>query len=363
MKEIVDSFDGNWKRRFDAIRAFSHSVRTSEYHLTNACNIRCKGCWFFEKEFDKPGVQSGRETAKRPELEAFVMKEVSRGINHSLLIGGEPSMFPERISVYVEHMKHVTISTNGYKKLPYEGFESTCIGLSIFGGEKSDDRIRAIRPNGTPFTGLFETALRNYENDDRVWVNYAVTPTLVEEVIPTVRRIIDNGNIVNFNYYHDYSSHTDYAGDTTELYDALMECRTRWPKQIVSHPYYLKTLLSGKSHFGTFGYDTCPSLSVDFPGNQERINNGNRVLPLFNAWAADLKTVVKCCTSGDCESCRDSQAVHSWLISNIKKFSDNAENLKTWIELAESFWAQYSWSDYSLYKKALKPLEAETVVA
>ena len=25
----------------------------TEYHLTNACNIRCQGCWFFEFGHDK----------------------------------------------------------------------------------------------------------------------------------------------------------------------------------------------------------------------------------------------------------------------------------------------------------------------
>ena len=39
------------------------------------------------------------------------------------------------------------------------------------------------------------------------------------------------------------------------------------------------------------------------------------MLPKFNAWAADFKTVNFCCTSGHCEDCRDSQAVFSWLWS------------------------------------------------
>jgi hypothetical protein len=34
-------------QRFRAVRSFSRSVRASEYHITNACNLRCRGCWFF----------------------------------------------------------------------------------------------------------------------------------------------------------------------------------------------------------------------------------------------------------------------------------------------------------------------------
>jgi len=38
--------------RFHAVRAFSRSVRASEYHVTNACNLRYRGCWFFTFGFD-----------------------------------------------------------------------------------------------------------------------------------------------------------------------------------------------------------------------------------------------------------------------------------------------------------------------
>ena len=39
--------------RLDALRRFGARVRASEYHVTNACNIRCKGCWFYEYGHDK----------------------------------------------------------------------------------------------------------------------------------------------------------------------------------------------------------------------------------------------------------------------------------------------------------------------
>ena len=32
--------------RFVRVSDFGSGVRASEYHVTNACNIRCKGCWF-----------------------------------------------------------------------------------------------------------------------------------------------------------------------------------------------------------------------------------------------------------------------------------------------------------------------------
>src|SRR5207253_3039837 len=78
--------------RFHAVRAFSRTIRSSEYHVTNACNIRCRGCWFFTFDFDK-------QTRDQPDLaalRAFIQRERARHINAALLIGGEPTLVPDR---------------------------------------------------------------------------------------------------------------------------------------------------------------------------------------------------------------------------------------------------------------------------
>src|SRR5262245_60378767 len=97
--------------RFNKVRSVASGVRPSEYHLTNACNIRCRGCWFFEHDFDK----KSNEVRDLEAIRAFVRSERARGVNTALLIGGEPALFPDRIAIYQQEMEHVTISTNGYK--------------------------------------------------------------------------------------------------------------------------------------------------------------------------------------------------------------------------------------------------------
>jgi organic radical activating enzyme len=337
--------------RLEAVRRYSKSVRASEYHVTNACNIRCKGCWFFVHEFDKPGVKSAKETSVLAELDAFVRRELDRGVNTALLIGGEPTLFPERVAIYVQHMEHVTISSNGLRPLPRAGFEDVNVALTLFGGLRSDDGLRAIRPGGKPFQGLLDTALKNYEDDDRAIFIYAVTPAHVDEVAPTVERILANGNVLSFNYYHDYSSAQQQPGRADALLDTMLELKAKHPDRIASHPHHMTALVRGETHFGRFGYDTCPSVSVDHPDNQARLANGNRFLPKFNAWAADLETVLKCCTSGECTSCRDSQAVYTWLLVNFEHYAGSPDDIATWVDIAESYWSQFTWSPYSLYRK------------
>ena len=112
---------------------------------------------------------------------------------------------------------------------------------------------------------------------------------------------------------------------------------------------HIRTMITGESHWGSFGYENCPSISVGHPAHRERLVNGRPYLPLFNTWSADLKTLKFCCTSGHCNGCRDSQAVLSWLLVSLHHFLGNATMLETWIGIAESYWRQFYWSPYHRY--------------
>lgn len=341
--EALLADDDHLAERFRFARKWSSSVRVSEYHVTNACNIRCKGCWFFEYGHDK----MSRDETSLNSLEAFVKKETERKINCALLIGGEPTLFPERIAVFVKWMKYVTISTNGITELPRAGFENVNVAITLFGGGSLDDQLRGIKPSGKRFSGLLETALNNYRNDGRAIFIYAVTPAGLRYVEETVKRIADNGNKVNFNYYSEYGTSNPLGNRAeTALLEECLRVKEKYPQTVVAHPYYIETLITGRSHWGEFGYEVCPSLSIDHPAHERRVENGNPVLPFFNTYSADLQTLQFCCTSGHCDGCRDSQAVSSWLLVNLEHFLESQDKLRLWVELAESYWNQFCWSPY-----------------
>jgi len=343
ISRLVDN-DAAYVEKYMKVRNISSQVTVSEYHLTNACNIRCKGCWFFEYGFDK----ETREVTKTAPLEAFLQAENERGVNTALVIGGEPTLYPNRLRIYRNYMKYLTISTNGLKKLPVDGFEDVAVLISLFGGGDLDDEIRAIKPNGSRFTGLFQTSLDNYRNDPRACFIYAVTEDGIDFIEPTVRAIQENGNRVSFNYYSKYgTSNPLQQSQADRLLETLLETKGKYPDTVLSVPYYIKTMVSGTSHWGDFSYLECPSISVDHPGNMDRIAKGGPVLPKFNTWAPDLETLNLCCTSGHCEDCRDSQAIFSWLLVNMSRFRRDPEQMKTWIDMSESYWKQFVWSGIS----------------
>jgi hypothetical protein len=131
-----------------------------------------------------------------------------------------------------------------------------------------------------------------------------------------------------------------------KLIDEMLRVRALYPGTVVSHPYFIETIVTGKSHWDSLGYLTCPSIRRDNPAHGSRVSNGNPVMQLFNTFSADMKSVTFCCTSGRCDGCRDSQAMGTWLLVNMHRFTGDIGQLRTWVELAESWWQQFCWSPY-----------------
>ncbi|WP_328384555.1 radical SAM protein [Streptomyces sp. NBC_00400] len=328
--------------RLKTVRNIGRRVRGCEIHLTTACNIRCKGCWYFEGGFDS----AVKETSDPGLIRAFAEKLASEGVTQATLIGGEPTIVLDRVRPFVEALPYVTISSNGLRPLPRDGFENVAIGISLFGGGPLDDALRAHRPNGSSFRGLFETGLKHYRDDPRVTFVFALSEEGLPYIEPTVRAIRDNGNLVTFNFYSEHGSESPLRieNEKRTLSEAL-RVKERYPETVVSHPYFIEALITGRSHWGArFGYDVCPSISVDMPEHEQRVANGNPVLDGFAVYGADYATLQFCCTSGDCGNCRDSQAVYSWLMVSLHWFLDSVQRLETWMDLAESYWRQWYWS-------------------
>jgi hypothetical protein len=328
--------------RFRALADLGTRVRGCEVHLTTTCNIRCTGCWYFEGGFD----QAVHETNDIGKIRAFAENLAVRGYTQATLIGGEPTLVLNRIEPFVEHLPYLTVSTNGLRRFPMAAFENVAVGVSLFGGGPLDDALRAHRVNGSSFTGLFETALSHYRGDPRVTFVFALSEDGLDQIEPTVQAIEDNGNIVTFNFYSAHGTDKPLRIENERrTLDAALAAKERHPDTVVCHPYYINTLITGRTHWGgTFGYDVCPSISVDMPVHEQRVGNGNPTLDGFAVYGADYEQLQFCCTSGDCDGCRDSQAVYSWLMLSSSRFLDSVERFETWLELAESYWRQWYWS-------------------
>ena len=91
MITVSSLLDEHWYNRYKEIAKLN--IRSSIYDVTNRCNLRCKGCFFFS---------SGEHEAAAEEKDIskwhdFVEKEMARGVNLAILIGGEPTLCLDRI--------------------------------------------------------------------------------------------------------------------------------------------------------------------------------------------------------------------------------------------------------------------------
>jgi hypothetical protein len=333
---------GELRDRLQAVKAFSAGVRSAEVFITNACNLRCRGCWFFDHDMDKAAA----EVRDLADLRDFAQMLQASGTTNVLVIGGEPALFCDRIAVFAERFPYVSVISNGTRQVPYDGFEQLQVFVSVWGGGPIDDELRGHRPSGRRFDGLFDIGLRAYRDDPRVVWAYTLSQDSLPYIESTVQAVRDNGNKVLFGFYSDY----DGAGpsrldDEQQVVAEMVRMLDAYPDTVIGHPYYFRTLVSGHSHWDSFGYDTCPSISVDHPAHAERLANGNPVLRGFNTYRTD-HSIQFCCTSGHCRQCRDSQAVFSWILVNMHHFLGSTQQLQTWVELAETFYRQYYWSPY-----------------
>lgn len=300
------------------------SLRSISLDITNVCNLRCKGCYYFEEGMDQ--VESSSEN----DFDALIESELERGTNFVTIVGGEPSLEIGRIKKIYDHFK-TNVATNGLIRIPEEGLENLPIGISIWGKRETD---AALRGNGK--RDLFQIALDNYKNDERAFWYYTVAPGYADEIHDVVKTCIDNGNAVLFNYYSDlggFGGKLDYRQGFQEVRQEIDRMIELYPSKILMTPYFNKVISTSQLFDEKWGYDVCTNLSTNKAQNEFRFLNGNLYNPHFRAYNADFSSTRRCCTgiNRDCNSCFDTWEHFSWVMINLKKHLGTKEDFSNWL--------------------------------
>lgn len=293
--------------------------------ITHVCNLRCKGCYFFEEDMDR--FKSPEDEAV---FDAFIASEKARGTNFVTVVGGEPSLQLERLKKLHDSF-WVTAVTNGIHPIPYQGFENMPVGLSVWGDHETDTYLR-----GNNKIPVFRKALDNYRDDPRAIWYYTTTPKNAHEIASVVEQCVANGNYVTFNFYGDISGlggaydHRDGFALVRREIDRAIE---RFPDKILASSYISQVVSTGQLFDESWGYDVCCSITPDNPINRERIANGNPYNPHFRAYNPDLATTRRCCVGDerDCGNCYDVYAHISWIMMNLGRHLRSKEDFTHWL--------------------------------
>ncbi len=322
MKTVSSLLDPVWCERYKRISSLN--IRSSIYDVTNRCNLRCRGCFFFSS-----GEDHVQEETDLKQWEAFIDREKSRGVNLAILIGGEPTLCMDRVEAFYKRIPSYC-ATNGLIKVPRDKFPDMMVGISLWGGGEDEKILRG--------KDTFAISSRNYEGDPYTYYLYTVTPKQVGKIEPVIKRIEDVGLKVHLQLLSNDEGVDGFhwrEGELRDLRVEMDEMLERYPQTVISSRYYHEVITTGIMLGRRFGWRECPSVTESLDNRQPPVHR----LIHFYRWAADLKTVHRCCTSAtrDCATCKDGAAHMSWIMVNKRDHIISTQDLQNWIEVYEMF--------------------------
>jgi len=323
MITVSSLLDQHWHERYKRISKLN--IRSSIYDVTNQCNLRCKGCFFFSSNEDKAAAEE-KDIIK---WQAFIEREKDRGVNLAILIGGEPTLHLDRVEAFYKRLP-TFCATNGLIKIPRDRFPDMMLGISLWGDEADEKMLRG--------KDTFCISSKNYEGDPNVYYLYTLTPKQIGKIERIIVKIRDVGLKVHMQLLSNDEGVDGFNWQPeqlevlrTEMDDML----DNYPDTLISSKYYHEIITSGKMLGRTFGWDECPSVTQPLDHRDPRPKR----LIEFIRWASDLNTMHRCCTSEtrDCSSCKDGAAHMSWVMVNKRAHIRTTQDLQNWIEVYEMF--------------------------
>jgi organic radical activating enzyme len=323
MKTVSSLLDQAWYERYKSISRLN--IRSSIYDVTDRCNLRCKGCFFFSSG-EHQAASEEKDIAK---WHAFVESEMARGVNLAILIGGEPTLCLDRIEAFYRRLP-TFCATNGLIKVPRDRFPELMVGISLWGDEEDEKILRG--------KDTFRISSANYAGDANAYYLYTITPKQLGKTEKIIRKIKDVGLKVHVQLLSNDEGVDGFSwqpGELVAIRAEMDEMLDRYPETLISSKYYHQIITTGEMGGRKFGWNECPSVTEPLDRRQPR----PRRLTNFIRWASDLQTMHRCCTSEtrDCTTCKDGAAHMSWVMVNKRAHMTSSKDLQNWIEVYEMF--------------------------
>lgn len=323
MNTVSSLLDKEWYERYKRISKLN--IRSSIYDVTNRCNLRCKGCFFFSSDEHK----AAPEEMDIHKWEGFIDREKARGVNLAILIGGEPTLCLDRVEAFYKRLP-TFCATNGQIQVPRDRFPDMMLGVSLWGDETDE---RTLRGKDT-----FSVSSKYYEGDPHVYYLYTLTPRQIGKTERIIKKIKDAGLKVHMQLLSNDEGVDGFSWKPDELETIRFEMDDmldKYPDTLISSKYYHEIITTGKMFGRAFGWNECPSVTQPLDRREPRPKR----LIEFIRWASDLKTMHRCCTSEtrDCSTCKDGAAHMSWVMVNKRAHIRTARDLQNWIEVYEMF--------------------------
>ena len=307
--------------RWEKVRKYFF-LRESTYDMTNRCNIRCEGCYYYEgdKQFVKenPSVEEWRN---------LMRAEKARGITYVVLAGAEPALVPELLETCFEEMPLGCIASNGARRIPSTvGYK---IHISVWGNDQTSLKTRSAK-------NLLARQIENYKGDPRAVFVYTFTRQNIAESFEVVQTLARHGCLTTFNMF---SPTVEYDGPLAHDEDsldqargAMLELLANYPQHVLFSPY------SAVAHTHTQGLHDLYSCSYPRMNRSTDIGLGRS----FRQYRADLtwdRDVACCVPDTDCAVCRHYAAGSAVVTARLFRHAIDPDRFRAWLDYVDTYLA------------------------
>ncbi|WP_035245828.1 radical SAM protein [Desulfogranum mediterraneum] len=309
------------RERWEKVRQYFF-LRESTYDMTNRCNIRCEGCYYFSGE-----KQFARENRSQADWRTLLEGEKQRGITFVVLAGAEPSLVPELCAVCHQVIPLGAIATNGIRPIPRE--IDYRIHISVWGNDRSSERIRKA-------PDMLVRQLVNYREDPRALFVYTFTPDNIGEAREVSRILADNGQQLTFNMF---SAPVGYSGPLRHSRESLLRTREmmselleEYPQNVLFSPYNIVAHTAEQSLHQLF------SCSYPRQNPSAAIGLGKS----FRQYRTDLqwdRQAACCVPDTDCSDCRHYAAGSAVVTARMYRHATDPVTFSAWLDYMDTYLA------------------------
>ncbi len=297
-------------------------LRESTYDMTNRCNIRCEGCYYYtgEKQFAEENLD---EAAWRRLMQA----EKERGITFAVLAGAEPSLVPELCRICAEQIPHGAIASNGLKAIPRD--IDYRLHISVWG---NDQTSREIRGAGE----MLARQMANYRDDPRAVFVYTFTPENIDEAREVTGMLADNGQQVTFNMFSapvGYTGPLRHSSRTLARTGEMMaELLAAYPQAVLFSPY---NIVAHTHERGLHALFSCPYPRMN-PSTAIGLGRS------FRQYRTDLqwdRQAACCVPDTDCADCRHYAAGSAVVTARMYRHATDPLTFSAWLDYVDTYLA------------------------
>jgi MoaA/NifB/PqqE/SkfB family radical SAM enzyme len=309
------------KARWETVRKYFF-LRESTYDMSNRCNLRCDGCYYYEGE-----KQLARENGDAEAWRTLMRAEKARGITYVVLAGAEPSLVPGLLEVCFTEMPRGCIATNGVRRIdPAVGYK---IHISVWGNDATSLRVRKA-------SELLGRQIENYRDDPRAVFIYTFTRENIDEAAGVVDVLTAADCRVTFNMF---SSPVGYAGplrhDGASLIrtrGVMQEMMARHPRHVLFSPYSAVAHTHAK---GLHDLYRCPYPRMN-PSTDIGLGRSFRQFRTDLTWDRDAAC---CVPDTDCGDCRHYAAGSAVVTARLYRHVTDPWTFRSWLDYVDTYLA------------------------